>query len=163
MRRATLEAAIRRGCVWPIIRSVPRPIARQIFGSCVVLPEPVSPQTITTGLSRIAWPISSRRAQTGSSSGKRIGNGGCARVFRNWISQINDLQGREVYFPLPMDDHIAPPSPATIGLSHAQFVAWLRQVAPYVHSHRGRTFVVAFEGELIEAGRLNALVHDLSL
>jgi amino-acid N-acetyltransferase len=62
-----------------------------------------------------------------------------------------------------MDDHIAPPSPATAALSHAQFVAWLREVAPYVHAHRGRTFVVAFEGELIEAGRLNALVHDVSL
>jgi amino-acid N-acetyltransferase len=47
--------------------------------------------------------------------------------------------------------------------SHAQFVAWLREVAPYVHAHRGRTFVVGFAGELIEAGRLNALVHDLSL
>ncbi len=62
-----------------------------------------------------------------------------------------------------MDDHVAPPSPVTAALSHAQFVAWLRAVAPYVHSHLGRTFVVAFEGELVETGRLNALVHDLSL
>jgi amino-acid N-acetyltransferase len=50
-----------------------------------------------------------------------------------------------------------------VDATHAQFVAWLRDVAPYVHAHRGRTFVVAFGGELIEAGRLNALVHDLSL
>ena len=54
-----------------------------------------------------------------------------------------------------MDDQIAPPSPATTALSQAQFVAWLREVAPYVHSHRGRTFVVAFEGELIESGRFS--------
>ncbi len=47
--------------------------------------------------------------------------------------------------------------------THTQFVAWLRDVAPYVHAHRGRTFIVAFGGELIEAGRLNALVQDLSL
>jgi amino-acid N-acetyltransferase len=47
--------------------------------------------------------------------------------------------------------------------ARAQFVTWLRDVAPYVHAHRGRTFVIAFGGELIEAGRLNALVHDLSL
>jgi amino-acid N-acetyltransferase len=47
--------------------------------------------------------------------------------------------------------------------TQAQFVAWLRDVAPYVHAHRGRTFVVGFVGELVEAGRLNALVHDLSL
>jgi amino-acid N-acetyltransferase len=46
---------------------------------------------------------------------------------------------------------------------HAQFVSWLRDVAPYVHAHRGHTFVVGFGGELIEEGRLEALVHDLSL
>lgn len=46
---------------------------------------------------------------------------------------------------------------------HARFVSWLRQVAPYVHAHRGRTFVVGFSGGAIEAGALNTLVHDLSL
>jgi amino-acid N-acetyltransferase len=46
---------------------------------------------------------------------------------------------------------------------HARFVAWLRDVAPYVHAHRGRTFVIAFSGGLIEAGALSALVQDLSL
>lgn len=45
----------------------------------------------------------------------------------------------------------------------AQFVAWLRSVAPYIHAFRGKTFVVAFGGELVAAGRLNALVHDVSL
>jgi len=44
-----------------------------------------------------------------------------------------------------------------------QFVAWLRAVAPYIHAFRGRTFVVAFPGELVQAGRLNALVQDVSL
>lgn len=46
---------------------------------------------------------------------------------------------------------------------HARFVAWLRDVAPYVHAHRGKTFVVAFSGGLIEAGALNTLIQDLSL
>ncbi len=46
---------------------------------------------------------------------------------------------------------------------HARFVAWLREVAPYVHAHRGKTFVVAFSGGLVEAGALTRLVHDLSL
>ncbi len=44
-----------------------------------------------------------------------------------------------------------------------QFVAWLRNVAPYVHAHRGKTFVVAFSGSLIEAGALTALIQDVSL
>ena len=45
----------------------------------------------------------------------------------------------------------------------AQFVRWFREVAPYVHAFRGKTFVVAFGGELVQAGALNTLVQDLSL
>lgn len=44
-----------------------------------------------------------------------------------------------------------------------QFVDWLRTVAPYIHRHRGKTFVVAFPGELVLADRLNKLVQDISL
>src|SRR5690554_3390466 len=45
----------------------------------------------------------------------------------------------------------------------AQFVRWFREVAPYVHDFRGKTFVVAFGGELVFDGVLNALIQDLSL
>jgi amino-acid N-acetyltransferase len=45
----------------------------------------------------------------------------------------------------------------------SQFVQWLRSVAPYIHAHRGKTFVVAIAGELIAAGGLNALVQDVAL
>ncbi len=45
----------------------------------------------------------------------------------------------------------------------AQFVRWFREVAPYVHDFRGKTFVVAFGGELVYDGALNALIQDLSL
>lgn len=45
----------------------------------------------------------------------------------------------------------------------AQFVRWFREVAPYVHDFRGKTFVVAFGGELIQDGGLEDLVADLSL
>ena len=44
-----------------------------------------------------------------------------------------------------------------------QFVQWLRSVAPYIHAFRGKTFVVAFPGELVTAGALPVLAHDLSL
>ena len=44
-----------------------------------------------------------------------------------------------------------------------QFVRWFREVAPYVHAFRNKTFVVAFGGELVQADALNALVQDLSL
>ncbi|TAL89904.1 MAG: amino-acid N-acetyltransferase [Candidimonas sp.] len=45
----------------------------------------------------------------------------------------------------------------------AQFVRWFREVAPYVHDFRGKTFVIAFGGELVGDGALNTLVQDLSL
>lgn len=44
-----------------------------------------------------------------------------------------------------------------------EFVQWLRSVAPYVHAFRGKTFVVAFPGELVKAGALAVLAQDLSL
>ncbi len=44
-----------------------------------------------------------------------------------------------------------------------QFVQWLRSVAPYIHAFRGKTFVVAFPGELVRAGALPELAQDLSL
>lgn len=45
----------------------------------------------------------------------------------------------------------------------AQFVRWFREVAPYVHRFRGKTFVIGFGGELINEGLLNTLIPDLSL
>ena len=43
------------------------------------------------------------------------------------------------------------------------FVPWFRSVAPYIHMHRGKTFVVAIAGEAIAAGKLPSLVQDLAL
>ena len=54
IRAATLRAAMRRGWVWPIRPSTPRPNSKQIFGNWVDLPEPVSPQTTTAWWSRMA-------------------------------------------------------------------------------------------------------------
>jgi amino-acid N-acetyltransferase len=58
--------------------------------------------------------------------------------------------------------HTSPPS-AEAGHWRRQFVEWLRAVAPYIHAYRGKTMVVAFSGELALEGRLNTLVHDVSL
>ncbi len=43
------------------------------------------------------------------------------------------------------------------------FVPWFRSVAPYIHMHRGKTFVVALCGEAIAAGKLTAIAQDLAL
>src|SRR2546423_12784267 len=44
------------------------------------------------------------------------------------------------------------------------FVRWLRQVTPYVHAFRGRTFVVGFGGEMFaERARFTSFIHDVNL
>ncbi|RFC38779.1 MAG: N-acetylglutamate synthase [Candidatus Nitrotoga sp. CP45] len=44
-----------------------------------------------------------------------------------------------------------------------EFVAWFRSVAPYINAFRGRTFVVAFGGEVVADGKFTELTHDLNL
>ena len=51
----------------------------------------------------------------------------------------------------------------TIMTAPADFVAWFRSVAPYVNSFRGKTFVIAFGGEMVEDGKFIALTHDFNL
>jgi len=44
------------------------------------------------------------------------------------------------------------------------FVRWFRQVAPYVHDFGGRTFVVAFGGEMVaERARFESFIHDVNV
>jgi amino-acid N-acetyltransferase len=43
------------------------------------------------------------------------------------------------------------------------FVRWFRAAAPYIHAFRGRTFVIAFGGEVVEDGKFVGLTHDLNL
>ena len=43
------------------------------------------------------------------------------------------------------------------------FVPWFRAVAPHIHLHRGKTFVVAVVGEAIAAGKLGHIATDLAL
>lgn len=44
-----------------------------------------------------------------------------------------------------------------------RFVSWFRSVAPYFHAFRGKTFVVAFGGEVVADGKFVVLAHDINL
>jgi amino-acid N-acetyltransferase len=44
-----------------------------------------------------------------------------------------------------------------------RLVAWVRQAAPYIHAFRGKTFVIAFGGEVLESPAAEALIHDIAL
>ena len=43
------------------------------------------------------------------------------------------------------------------------FVSWFRSSSPYIHAHRGKTFVIVFEGEAIESSGFTDMVHDIAL
>jgi amino-acid N-acetyltransferase len=50
-----------------------------------------------------------------------------------------------------------------VSTSASTFVESFRASAPYIHAHRGRTFVVLIGGEAVQSRGLRALVHDLAL
>jgi hypothetical protein len=261
MRLAVDDAAMRRGWVWPIMPFSPRPSSRQIFGSWVVLPEPVSPDTMMTwcfaqrlgdlvaaagdrqvfgegdrrqriaecalGLARgqLAQASGARRERGRRDAGSRCGRGSpsgrahaaalarlpgevravdapprqdaghgpaaarlraagaCARRGALLCLQgVGRLRGHGavcgrrllcVLFGLLLASDIvfykywcakvAQPIIMRQMENPTQFVQWLRSVAPYIHAFRGKTFVVAFPGELVSAGALPVLAQDLSL
>ena len=43
------------------------------------------------------------------------------------------------------------------------FVQWIRAAAPYVHAFRGKTFVIAFGGEVVADGKFAVLTQDINL
>lgn len=45
----------------------------------------------------------------------------------------------------------------------ANHVDWFRQSAPYIHAHRGRTFVILFGGEAVQSEGFAHLIHDITL
>jgi amino-acid N-acetyltransferase len=55
------------------------------------------------------------------------------------------------------------PSKSSVPSAQDPFVAWFRQATPYIHAHRGRTFVIAFGGEAVADPGLGGLVHDIAL
>ncbi len=44
-----------------------------------------------------------------------------------------------------------------------EFVHWFRSAAPYINAFRGKTFVIAFGGEVVSEGQFVGLAHDINL
>ncbi len=45
----------------------------------------------------------------------------------------------------------------------SQFVHWFRAVSPYIHAHRGQTFVIGFNGEAVMDKDFPSFIHDIAL
>ena len=60
-----------------------------------------------------------------------------------------------------------PPNPTAVPPVHSAttraFVQWIRSAAPYIHAFRGRTFVIAFGGEVVADDTFLGIIHDLNL
>ncbi|MBK9955936.1 MAG: amino-acid N-acetyltransferase [Rhodocyclaceae bacterium] len=52
---------------------------------------------------------------------------------------------------------------STAPVTDTRLVAWVRQAAPYIHAFRGKTFVIAFGGEVLRSDAAQALIHDIAL
>lgn len=50
-----------------------------------------------------------------------------------------------------------------VAATNARLVSWVRQAAPYIHAFRGKTFVIAFGGEVLLSDAAQALIHDIAL
>jgi len=47
--------------------------------------------------------------------------------------------------------------------TNKQYVEWFRNSSPYIHSHRGRTFVILISGETVKHAGFSNLIHDIAL
>lgn len=53
--------------------------------------------------------------------------------------------------------------PSILANNTQQFVDWFRNASPYIHAHRGRTFVICFGGEAVQSINFSYLIHDIAL
>ncbi len=58
---------------------------------------------------------------------------------------------------------LPPDPPAANSATMRAFVHLIRSAAPYVHAFRGRTFVIAFGGEVVADDEFLGVIHDLNL
>ena len=61
---------------------------------------------------------------------------------------------------MPKNPHAVPPVHSA---TTRAFVQWIRSAAPYIHAFRGRTFVIAFGGEVVADDTFLGIIHDLNL
>lgn len=59
--------------------------------------------------------------------------------------------------------HVTRTSPAANSATTRAFVQWIRSAAPYIHSLRGKTLVIAFGGEVVADETFLGIIHDLNL
>lgn len=57
---------------------------------------------------------------------------------------------------------INPQNPSTLQ-NQSEHILWFRHVAPYINTHRGKTFVIMFGGEAVNHPNFGDLIYDIAL
>ena len=52
---------------------------------------------------------------------------------------------------------------STMSQIKPEYVQWFRNSAPYINTHRGKTFVIMFGGEAVNHANFTTLIHDFAL
>lgn len=103
-------------------------------------------------------------ADTGNLSRIERGEQGLSEAMLFRLCAALDCSPAHLYAQAESAAGAAPQSgPRLNFLQPQEFVRWFRSVAPYIHAFGGRTFVIAFGGEVVDDGQFVALAHDLNL
>ena len=79
-------------------------------------------------------------------------------------TQSDSVYKRKEYLaPYPTQTNAAPKPTAQSAVAAKDFVQWFRSATPFIHAFGGRTFVIAFGGEVVNDKQFIALSHDLNL
>ena len=85
--------------------------------------------------------------------------GGLAGIAPSTATTLINKAATELGIDLSNNtQHISSSNPQT-----HQFINWFRQTAPYIHAHRGKTFVICFGGEAVESTSFDNLIQDIAL
>lgn len=104
------------------------------------------------------------QADTGNLSRVERGEQGLSEAMLFKLCAALDCSPAFLYAWAETSDGATPQTVPRLNLLQPQeFVRWFRSVAPYIHAFGGRTFVIAFGGEVVEDGQLVSLAHDLNL
>jgi amino-acid N-acetyltransferase len=89
----------------------------------------------------------------------------CTPAFLYAQSELNQtprVSGKNADYAIFNKEPSQAPSAQSLNRPQ-EFVSWFRSVAPYIHAFGGKTFVIAFGGEVVDDGQFVSLSHDLNL
>ncbi|HAI96236.1 MAG: amino-acid N-acetyltransferase [Cycloclasticus sp.] len=89
---------------------------------------------------------------------KRQGTGG-----RIPSSALNGIIKAAAALNISLEQQPSSVSTTQLSTQPHQFIHWFRQTAPYIHAHRGKTFVIYISGDAVNDALFSTLIEDIAL